>query len=323
MAKVKGIHNVVHLHTFLEVMRAGSHAAAAKALGYTTSAVSQQVAALEKGLGVALFERGARALWPTPAGKAMEAHATGILERVARAEDAMEFHKTGAIGSLRLAASGTVASQLVPKAVASLQRGHPGIDLDVQDIVSARVPAALLAGSADLGLVYEYAGVDLARSPGLSYRLLLEEELVILGGGANREDDELIELSACAGGVWATGQEGSDAAAHFKAVCTEAGFTPEIRFHSNDFDVVRGLVREALALALVPAMALGIDRGIRMRRLQEHTPRRRIYAVHRVGDPNPAMMQMLGCLGMAAMGFLEWTSTAFLTRLATPLVTVH
>lgn len=323
MSRVKGNHNVVHLRTFLAVMNAGSHVAAAKELGYTTSAVSQQIAALEKGLGVALFERGARALWPTPAGKSMAVHAGDILAQLVRAQDAMEQFKLGVRGSLRVAASGTVAAQLVPKAVASLLSRLPNTELDVQDIVSAEVPVALLSGIADLGLVYEYAGQPIERIEGLIYHELLEEELVILGGGANREDDERIELASCATEVWATGQDGSDAAISFKVLCSEAGFNPDIRFHSNDFDVVRGLVREALAMALVPALALGIDRGIRMRRLSAPAPRRRIFAVHRSADPNPTTVQMLGCLSTAADGFLQWTRTAFLTRLESPLVIIQ
>lgn len=321
MQRMTSTNSFVHLRTLQAVLEAGSHSAAAKELGYTTSAVSQQVAALEKALGVALFERGPRNLWPTPAGLAMAEHAQIILKQLAQAEDDMQSYAQGARGRLRIGASGTVAAQLLPKAVSRLLGKQPEIELLVEDVRSADLPNTILSGEVDMGIVYEYALLPLSRHPDLKYRLILDEELVILQGGPNIERDERIPLESLAEEVWATSANGSDGEQVLEMLCSDAGFAPRVRFNSNDFDVVRGIVSEQLAVALVPALALGIDRNIRMHRLIGEPPRRKIYAVRRASDTNPLLPEMLQCLDAAAVTFLEWTTTAFLTRLDSPLAT--
>ncbi|AUI51918.1 DNA-binding transcriptional regulator, LysR family [Arthrobacter crystallopoietes] len=321
MQRMTSTNSFVHLRTLQAVLESGSHSAAAKELGYTTSAVSQQIAALEKALGVALFERGPRNLWPTPAGLAMAKHAQVLLKQLAQAEDDMQSYAHGARGRLRIGASGTVAAQLLPKAISRLLDKQPETELLVEDLESADLPNAILSGEVDLGIVYEYAVLSVDRHPELKYRLVLDEELVILQGVPNIVKDERIPLESLAEEVWATSATGSDGEQVLGILCAEAGFAPRIRFNSKDFDVIRGLVSEQLAVALVPALALGIDRNIRMHRLVGDPPRRRIYAVRRASDTNPVLPEMLQALDAAAATFLEWTTTAFLTRLDSPLAT--
>ncbi len=323
MQNMSSTNSFVHLRTLLAVLEAGSHSAAAKELGYTTSAVSQQIAALEKALGVALFERGARNLWPTPAGVAMAGHARTLLTQLAHAEDEMSSYAHGDRGRLKVGASGTVAAQLLPKAMARILDRRPEAELRVEDIQSAELPDAVLSGEVDLGIVYEYPLLPAKRHSDLKYRLVLDEELVVLRGGPNTERDERVRLEVLAEAVWATNASGSDSEQVLQLLCAEVGFSPRIRFNSNDFDVIRGIVSEQLAVALVPALALGIDRNIKMQRLSGTPSRRRIYAVRRCTDPNPLLPDMLEALDTAASNFLEWTATAFLTRLTSPLASTR
>ncbi|MEV0634008.1 LysR substrate-binding domain-containing protein [Streptomyces sp. NPDC050619] len=97
------------------------------------------------------------------------------------------------------------------------------------------------------------------------------------------------------------------------------GFTPDIRFTSADFDVIRGIVRENLGVAMVPALALGIDRSITMRRLRTHGPRRKVLAVHRATDPDPLVPAAVAVIHEAAHEFVVWTTEAFAVRLDSTL----
>lgn len=322
MRWVKGNLNIINLRTLQMVIRSGSHSAAAKKLGYTTSAVSQQIAALEKALGVDLFERGPRSLWPTAAGLAMSEHADVILRQVAEAEDEMRGYASGARGSLRIGASGTAAAQLVPRALSRLAMHFAAADISVEDNGVRQVASAVQEGTIDLGILYEYEKVPIQRTEGLAFSTLLDEELVVIRGAhSTQQGTDRVSLNDFSDEIWVANEIGSAGTENFVQVCRESGFEPNIQFHSNDFDVVRGLVKERLGVALVPALALGIDRDIFMYRVALPSPRRRVHVVHRTSDTNPLLPVTLTALRGAAQDFLDWTTEAFGTKVAIPLGT--
>ncbi|MFC9832795.1 LysR family transcriptional regulator [Rhodococcus sp. NPDC127530] len=314
--------NVVHLHTLQMVIKAGSLSAAAKELGYTTSAVSQQIASLEKSVGVALFERGPRSLWPTPAGVALVNHADAIVARSDEAEDEMRTYALGTRGRLRVGASGTVGAQLVPKALARLVATHPGADITVEDdgLLQNGMTSAITEGKVDLGLVFEYGLVPRTWPEDVTMRPILDEELVVIEGGqGTRSSEDRLELTEVAEQPWVTNRVGSDGSENFYRICAASGFAPQVLFTSNDFDVIRGLVKERLGLAIVPALALGIDRSIQLRRIGPTAPRRRVYAAYRKSDTNPLIGAAIQALDEASDDFLAWTSRAFSSRLDSPI----
>src|SRR5438477_4419 len=119
------------LRVLREVAQHGSFSAAGEALGYTQSAVSQQIAALEREAGSTLVERNARGVRLTGAGQALVEHADGILARVAAAEDELEAIAGLRGGRLRLASFPTAGATLVPLAIAEFSRRHPGVELSL------------------------------------------------------------------------------------------------------------------------------------------------------------------------------------------------
>ncbi|MBT8163663.1 MULTISPECIES: LysR family transcriptional regulator [Arthrobacter] len=320
MRWVKGNLNIINLRTLQMVINTGSHTGAAKKLGYTTSAVSQQIAALEKALGVELFERGPRSLWPTPAGLAMSAHADVILRQVARAEDEMQAYASGSQGSLRIGASGTAAAQLVPRALSRLAMRYATADISVEDIsLQKGLATSVLEGLTDLGIIYEYGRVPIPRLEGLVLQPILDEELVVISAAhsAGKTGDK-VPLEEFAQENWITNEVGSAGAENFIQMCEQAGFEPNIGFHSNDFDVIRGLVKETIGVALVPALALGIDRGIAFHRLLD-PPRRTVHVAHRASDLNPLLGVTIAALREAAEDFIDWTKDAFEVHLDNPV----
>jgi DNA-binding transcriptional LysR family regulator len=317
--------NLVHLQTLQAVLKTGSLSGAAKELGYTTSAVSQQIAALERALGVKLFERGPRNLWPTAAAVQMGGHAAAVLSRLGEAEEDVRAFADGNRGRLRVAAFGTVSAQLLPRALARLVDRFPGAELTLQDDDGGPddVAQAVCEGRADLGLVFEYDLVPQTWPGELRVSPVLDEELVVLcGPGQRTEDPHHTDLAALADAIWVANREDSAGYRNLTRLCAQAGFKPEIRFTSNDFDVIRGIVRENLGVAMVPALALGIDRSITMRRMRTRSPRRKVYAVHRSTDPNPLLPAAVGAVHEAARGFLVWTTEALGVRVDPPLASV-
>lgn len=315
--------NIINLRTLQMVINTGSHTAAAKKLGYTTSAVSQQIAVLEKALGVDLFERGPKSLWPTPAGLAMSAHADAILKQVARAEDEMDAYASGSQGSLRIGASGTAAAQLVPRALSRLSMRYSTADISLEDIsLQNGLVDSVLEGLTDLGIIYEYAGVPIPRPEGLVLQPIIDEELVIISAAQTAgKTGNKAPLEDFAHENWITNEAGSAGAENFLEMCQLAGFEPNIGFHSNDFDVIRGLVKETIGVALVPALALGTDRGIAFHRLL-NPPRRTVYVARRASDVNPLLGVAMTALREAAEDFIDWTTDAFEVELDSPVASI-
>src|ERR1700754_357488 len=126
--------DVRRMRVLREVAQRGSFSAAADALAYTQSAVSQQIAALEREAGTRLVERTARGVRLTDAGRALVEHADAILARLADAEAELEAIAGLRGGRLRLAAFPSAGAALMPEAIAVFRRRHPAVELTVRQL---------------------------------------------------------------------------------------------------------------------------------------------------------------------------------------------
>src|SRR5215216_1539807 len=144
--------DVRRLRVLREVAARGSFSAAADALAYTQSAVSQQIAALEREAGIRLVDRNARGVRLTDAGRALVDHADAILSRLADAEAELEAIAGLRSGRLRLAAFPSAGSTIMPKAIARFREEHPGVDLTLRPAEPDEVAPLLKAGDCDIAL---------------------------------------------------------------------------------------------------------------------------------------------------------------------------
>src|ERR671932_186703 len=135
-----------------EVAEKGSFSAAAESLSYTQSAVSQQIAALEREAGALLVERSARGIRLTDAGRALVEHSEGILARLSAAEAELEAIAGLRGGRLRLASFPTAGAALVPLAITLFSRQHPGVELSLIEAEPEDSVARLKAGEVDVAL---------------------------------------------------------------------------------------------------------------------------------------------------------------------------
>src|SRR5919201_4441539 len=145
--------DVKRMKVLREVAAERSFSAAAQKLGYTQSAVSQQIAALERESGTVLIERNPRGIRLTDAGEALVRHADGILARLAEAEAELEAIAGLRGGRLRLGSFPTAGATLMPKAIAVFSRKHPGVELSLAEAEPDESLPRLKAGELDLILV--------------------------------------------------------------------------------------------------------------------------------------------------------------------------
>src|SRR5271170_1415835 len=150
--------NVARLKVLDEVARRGSFSAAADALDYTQSAISQQIAALESEAGMALLERHPRGVSLTAAGQTLVGHAEGILARLDAAEASLSAIAGLRGGRLRVASFPTAGATLMPLAIATFRSSYPDVELTLTEGEPDEIVPRLTAGELDLALLFEFAG---------------------------------------------------------------------------------------------------------------------------------------------------------------------
>jgi DNA-binding transcriptional LysR family regulator len=243
-------------------------AAVAQALSYTPSAVSQQLAALERDAGVPLLQRTGRRVALTPAGAALAGQTEEILALLERAAAWLAAARAGLSGPLRIGAFPTAMRTILPAALVALGRDHPGLELMVTELDPAAVPDALRSGALDVALVHEYEFVPAPRDPALDTEPLLEEAIYLASAGpapanlASAGPPPAVGEATVPGdpvgahhdSPWIMASPGT--LCHTMAVraCQAAGFTPRIRHHADDFVTVLALVAAGQGVALVPQL---------------------------------------------------------------------
>lgn len=299
--------DVKRLRVLREVAAKGSFSAAAESLSYTQSAVSQQIAALEREAGTTLVERSARGIRLTDAGRALVDHSGAILERLSAAEAELEAIAGLRGGRVRLASFSTAGASLVPVAIAKFRRRHPAVELSLVESDPEQAMPRLRAGELELALVFEYENLPKAAfAPvfqGAELIPLIEDPMyVALSQEHPLARKRRIRLEDLAGEAWIQGDPaGCCGAMHFSA-CKGAGFEPRVGFETDDYNVVQGLVAAGVAIALIPELALtNVRDDIVIRSLGSQTPSRRIaVAALDGGYRSPATEAMIEVLQEAA-----------------------
>ncbi len=169
--------NATRLRVFGEVVAHGSFSAAADALSYSQSAVSQAIATLEGEVGVALIERHRSGVRPTVAGAALAGHANGILARMETAEAEIAAIVAGRGGRLRTASFPTAGATLMPQAIASFRAAHPGVEVTLAEGEPEEIAPRLREGEFDLVLLFEFEGVGDRLGSGMKRFELLDDPL--------------------------------------------------------------------------------------------------------------------------------------------------
>jgi DNA-binding transcriptional LysR family regulator len=312
--------NLSRLQVLREVLVRGSFSAAAEALSYTQSAISQSIARLEAETGTALVVRDRRGVRPTAAGATLAAHAERIFEQVQAAEADLAAIMGGRAGRLRVASFPSGGAALMPMAVARFRRAHPDVKLTLVEDEPEEIAPRLRAGELALALLFEFPGAHRrGQRPGagLSSTLLLEDPMhVVLPAEHRLAEQPRLTLGDLSSEQWVQTSASSPCARHVVRSCLAAGYEPDVAFESDDYDTVQGLVAAGVGVALIPGLALGAAHsGIVVRSLAPSSPSRRVTVATMPGaGVAPAARSMIQVLTDVARRYSERTTESATTH---------
>lgn len=244
-----------HLRVLRAVAATGSFSAAARELGCTQPAVSQQMKALETSAGTPLLIRTGREMRLTQAGEALVRHASGILAGLTAAEEEVAAIAGLRAGRVRLVSFPSGSSTLVPTALAALRAAHPGTRVSLVEAEPPRSVEMLREGDCDVTLAFRYGAGQAAEWDDLIVRPLLADRLVgLVPEGHRLADAESVAIAELAEEPWIAGCP--RCRRQLVEVCEEAGFAPRIDFATDDYPAVVGLVGAGLGVAVLPELAI-------------------------------------------------------------------
>jgi DNA-binding transcriptional LysR family regulator len=290
------------LRTVREIAARGTIAAAAEALGYTASAVSQQVAALERAIGLAVLERVGRGVRLTDVGRELVVHADEVLAQVEVTEAAIEQVAAGPRGEVRLAVFESVASALVPDVVQLLAHRHPELVVSSRELDPDEVPDALRLGEVDVAFVLDYPHAPGPREDGLEY-VVLGRERFHLVVPANDGLPPVVELASLCHRPFVSSPSHMSCGRCVVQACREAGFEPVIRHEVDGYPAALRLVAGGAGVALVPDLGLiDVPAGVEIRELAQSVYRTIELAYRQASARRPAVRAVVDAIVEAASG---------------------
>jgi DNA-binding transcriptional LysR family regulator len=295
------------LRLLRELRERGTIAAVADALRFTPSAVSQQLALLERETGVTLLEPAGRGVRLTDAALVLASHADALLERAALAEADLAAAAGTVAGRGRIASFQSMALRLAIPAMDALARDAPGLRCELVEAEPEDALPALALGDLDLVLGDEWAHQPWRLPQTLQRHELLRDPLRVVlparHAAARRHrasgSEAAVPLAELAEAAWATGHPGLAWEEMTRHTCREhGGFDPDLRHRVNDATLALALVARGQAVTLLPALALP-ERypGITMRRIAGEPAGRTIWAITRTTDAaRPSTRALLGAV---------------------------
>jgi DNA-binding transcriptional LysR family regulator len=298
------LHRLRLLH---ELHARGTIAAVADALRFTPSAVSQQLAVLEREAGLPLLERAGRGVRLTDAALVLVDHAGALLERAELAQADLAAAAGTVAGRGRIASFQSVAFHLAVPAMQALSSEAPGLRCELVEAEPEWSLPALAIGDVDLVLADEWEHQPLARLDGIVREDLLRDPVHVVVPAdhpvLDRHEDAvpLAELEAEA---WTSGHHGTAWKSMLERTCRELGrFEPDIRHRTNDAVLSMALVAGGQAVTLLPALVdPGSHPGISVRPIAEGAVYRNILMATRAADAErPSVQALRAAIGTAAV----------------------
>jgi DNA-binding transcriptional LysR family regulator len=288
-----------------ELHARGTVAAVAEARAFTPSAVSQQLAQLQREAGVALTERVGRRLRLTDAGLRLVAHADALLARIEEAEAELQTAAGAVHGRLRIASLQTPMLALVAPAMGALAGAYPHLRVELVEMEPEHALPALALGEFDLVVAEEYDDAPRRRYPELVREALCRDEIrvVLPAGHPLAAADGPIELSALADEPWLSPHPDTQFARSQLRTCRViGGFEPDVRHWANDTAILLTLVAAHQGVGLLPGLAHAErDERIAVRGIAGSDLARTIFAFTRASATDrPAVRALVDALRDAA-----------------------
>ena len=308
--------NSDRLEMLLAAARAGSFSAAAKKLFLTPSAVSQQIAALERDVGAALFERSRHGVRLTTAGQSLHRHAEAVANRLADAQIEIDSLVSGGSGRVVLGSFPTATAAFVAVGIARFRRVHPQVEVRLVDGEPSDSVLQLKMRELDLAVVFDlpswpayrsYEGREVAARDDIEIVHLCDDPFLVMlpiqHRLASKTELDVVDLR----GERITVSSGNSApwGADLRRVCDEVGFEPLLdpMCSSYDFQAQQALVAAGFGLSLLPTLAAVNVRGDIVLRPLRMGPARRVCIAFPAGAYRaPITKELVALLGDMAAG---------------------
>lgn len=268
--------DVHRLRTFRAVIASGSVQGAAINLGFTSSAVSQQIAALQRETGLQLFEKSGRGISATPTGRSLAAESDELMRELARLDGVVDDLREGRSGTLVITCFASAGEQWMPRIARTLQREYPDVQLTV-DLNEY----ALQAGPArpDIEIRNEVPDEPPTRIAGHTRHELAQEPYVaVVAEDSPLAALETVPLSALESQRWVVDNTNDAVGSRIVRDATRAaGFTPRYAAQTDDHHTSIAFAAAGIGVAVIPRLAIGVlPPGVCARPISEPTPQRRI-----------------------------------------------
>ncbi|MFE5707602.1 LysR family transcriptional regulator [Rhodococcus sp. ACS1] len=243
------------LRMLRELHRRGTVTAAAQALHYTTSAVSQQLTQLERDVGAKLFERRGRRVQLTEIGLLLAEHAEEIMRSVDRATSALEQTQEGVTARLTVGVWASVASGLLPSALSLLAAEHPGIEVRTKELAPEDTAVAVRDGSLDFSFVINYSDYPMPWDPELT-RVVIAVERLHAALPPGTVSARTMALADLAEHPWILAGPTSHFGRAVRSACQRCGFEPKINHEVGEQATALAMVSAGLGVTLVSDLGL-------------------------------------------------------------------
>ena len=285
--------NLNVLRTFVAVMDLGSFSEAGRLLGYTQSAVSQQISSLERSLGLHLFERRARTIQPTEAARYLYVRSGELTVMAARLEQDLARLSAGQAGQIRVGFFLSAGPDLLPRVLARFMVRRRDVQVALYEGEPDDVLMKTLRGELDVALVFRYDGIPERWPAELRVITLMTDPMQVIASCNHRfAGRDVIRLEDLTDEPWISTSVESDGHKLLVRTTGHAGFAPNLILTINDFDTVQGLVQASLGVAMIPRLAHGVKPGVITLPIKG-LPQRHIAAVTRPIEPSPLVRALI------------------------------
>jgi molybdate transport repressor ModE-like protein len=294
--------NTTRLRILREVAACGTLTAAAKALYMTQPAVSQQIAALEREVGVPLVERTTRSMRLTEAGLTLVRHADVILADCEEALADIRSSSEKIAGVVRMSIFRTAAGSIALTAMVDLRKDYPDLEVVTRELPADAAVLALKAGQLDIALSYEWDVAPIPLDPGLDRFPLFREPLVVLLPARHPLGSDPVRLRDLADERWCVSQDSSYGREVVGRIAESIGLEMHVVFESDNFRAIGSAVEAGLGVGLAPLMTDLRGLGIVVQPLVEPSLYRTVYAVtRRCSGHTPTIKAVLDALAVPAL----------------------
>ncbi|QNP62208.1 LysR family transcriptional regulator [Streptomyces genisteinicus] len=296
--------NLERLRTLDALARHGSVSAAAEGLHVTTSAVSQQMAKLEREVGQQLLARNGRGVRLTDAGRLLADHAARILSQVELAQSDIEAQRGRVVGEVRLGAFPTAARGLFPGTVAALRAGHPELRVSTREMEPESGIRAVIRGDLDLAVVLDWSNRRLPVPAGLAQAQLLDDVTdVAMPAGHPLAGRDEVDLGEFADDDWVSWPDGEFCHDWLVFTLRSQGVEPRIPHMAGEHHTQLALIAAGLGVCVAPRLGRGpVPEGVVLVPVRQMM-RRHVYAVWRTdADRRPSIRAAVAALRTVAAG---------------------